>query len=246
MRSERPKPIHLDLRPADGGARHHGTVRARASHARWSWSATAPTGSSSEVQEEAPRRPNVAFVEQRDQRGTGDAVIVGMTALHDDRPRRRLDRGRDAGRHAAAAPRDRARPGARARVRSQRRHRALGPHGRPDRLRPGHPRARRARGARSSSSATPHPRSSPSTRWARASTRSAATSSARRCAASPPTTRRASTTSPTSSACWPGPGHRSRRHGRRRPGRDAGRKRPRPSSPWPKPSCGPARTGTGC
>ena len=36
------------------------------------------------VQEDSPAELNVGFVEQRVQRGTGDAVMVGMTALADD------------------------------------------------------------------------------------------------------------------------------------------------------------------
>ena len=53
-----------------------------------------------------PARPAIDFVEQHVQRGTGDAVSVGLTALRRRRPRRRRRRRhRAARRHAAAAAR---------------------------------------------------------------------------------------------------------------------------------------------
>jgi bifunctional UDP-N-acetylglucosamine pyrophosphorylase / glucosamine-1-phosphate N-acetyltransferase len=80
MRSDRPKPIHpvcgrpmvmhvihsLEGLPVDKTAVvvGHGAERV-----------------SRKVAEQAPAELNVAFVEQRVQRGTGDAVIVGMTAF---------------------------------------------------------------------------------------------------------------------------------------------------------------------
>ena len=244
MRSERPKPIHLLCgRPM---VVHVLTALAGLEVAR----TVVVVGHGAErvtkrVQEEGLGDLHVTFVEQRVQRGTGDAVIVGMTALPDD------DVDDDSTVVVLPGDTPLLRPEtigdlvARARGRGQRRHRAVGPHGRPDRLRPGHPRPRRPGACASSSSATPHPRSWPSTRSTRASTASAATCSARRCAASPPTTPRASTTSPTSSACWPAPATRSA------PWSWPTRARPRasttgPSWPRPRPSCGPARTGGGC
>src|SRR5262245_14026594 len=82
MRSERPKPIHLvcgrpmvvhvltALRGLDVARTvivvGHGADRV-----------------TKRVQEEGLGELHVTFVEQRVQRGTGDAVIVGMTALHE-------------------------------------------------------------------------------------------------------------------------------------------------------------------
>ncbi len=60
-----------------------------------------------------------------------------------------------------------------------------------------------------------------------------------------PTTPRASTTSPTSWRCWPRPATASCR-GRRRPGRDPRHQRPGPAGATPRPSCAAAPTRTGC
>lgn len=83
MRSNRPKPLHLICgRPMVMHVIH----------------AVAPLGPlrtvvvvghgaeqvTKKVQEQAPVDANVTFVEQRTQRGTGDAVIVGLTAFDDD------------------------------------------------------------------------------------------------------------------------------------------------------------------
>ncbi len=83
MRSNRPKPLHLICgRPMVMHVIH----------------AVAPLGPqrtvvvvghgaeqvTKKVQEQSPASANVSFVEQRTQRGTGDAVIVGLTAFDDD------------------------------------------------------------------------------------------------------------------------------------------------------------------
>ncbi len=111
------------------------------------------------------------FVEQHDQRGTGDAASVGLTGLPDDARRGR--RARPARRHAAAAGRDHRRlveaaprhDGAATVLTADRR--------RPHRLRPG--RARRGRPGRPHRRARPTPptRSRPSTRSTPRSTASA-------------------------------------------------------------------------
>jgi bifunctional UDP-N-acetylglucosamine pyrophosphorylase/glucosamine-1-phosphate N-acetyltransferase len=83
MRSDRPKPLHLVcgrpmvmhvLHALDGLDVHrtvvvvgHGAERV-----------------TKKVQEQSPASLHVTFVEQRVQRGTGDAVIVGLTAFPDD------------------------------------------------------------------------------------------------------------------------------------------------------------------
>ena len=83
MRSDRPKPLHLLCgRPMIMhvlGALAGLTVRRT----------VIVVGHGAErvtkkVQEESPAELNVTFVEQRVQRGTGDAVSVGLTAFHDD------------------------------------------------------------------------------------------------------------------------------------------------------------------
>jgi bifunctional UDP-N-acetylglucosamine pyrophosphorylase/glucosamine-1-phosphate N-acetyltransferase len=83
MRSQRPKPIHLVC------------GRPMVSHVLSSLTGlgvdrtVVVVGHGAErvtkrIQQEALGNLNVTFVEQRVQRGTGDAVMVGMTALHDD------------------------------------------------------------------------------------------------------------------------------------------------------------------
>ena len=161
------------------------------------------------VQQLAPAWANVAFVEQVEQNGTGDAAAIGMTAFSGDdyddddsiivvlpgdtpllRPETlaELVEAHVANRNAAtlltSVVDD---PTGYGRV--IRKNNGQAP---ADRRAP-----RRHR-----------PRNSTSTRSARASTPSAATCSGRRCASSPPTTRRASTTSPTSSSVLAEMGHR--------------------------------------
>jgi bifunctional UDP-N-acetylglucosamine pyrophosphorylase/glucosamine-1-phosphate N-acetyltransferase len=83
MRSQRPKPLHLICgRPMIMhvlGALDELTVRRT----------VVVVGHGAErvtkkVQEQSPAALNITFVEQRVQRGTGDAVIVGLTAFPDD------------------------------------------------------------------------------------------------------------------------------------------------------------------
>ena len=96
------------------------------------------------VQEQAPAWANVVFVEQAEQRGTGDAAAHGIVGVPRRRPRRRVDDRRPARRHAAAAARD-ARPARRhARRQRQRGDAADERARRPDGLRPGDQGARRA------------------------------------------------------------------------------------------------------
>ena len=182
-----------DLRPPDGVHVIHALERST-SIAPSSSSATAPSSSPRRCQEQAPTWANVMFVEQAEQRGTGDAAAIGMTRA----PRRRLDddldHRRPPRRHAAAAARHARRAGRHPRRQRQRGHAAHQRHGRPDRLRPRHPGKDGRVLSGSSSNATRTPDEHASARSARASTRSAATCSGRRCASSPPTTPRASTT----------------------------------------------------
>ena len=125
-----------------------------------------------------PRRPATSSSSSSAvQRGTGDAVMRGPHRLPRRRRRRHLHRRGAARRHPAAAARHRGRAGRPSTRRRQRRHRAVGPRRRPDRLRPGAARAATAGSPASSSSATPRPRSGPSTRSTRASTASGATCS---------------------------------------------------------------------
>ena len=144
------------------------------------------------LQEQLATEMPVEFVEQRVQRGTGDAVSVGLTAVR-RRPRRRRRRPRPHRRHPAAARRD-ARPARhRAPPRRRRRHR---PHRRvPDPTGYGRiVRDSQGRVDRIVEQADATPRSSRSTRSTRRSTASAAASWRRRCAGSAPRTPRASTT----------------------------------------------------
>ena len=106
MRSARPKPLHLICgRPMVMHVIHalseidvdrtvvvvgHGAERV-----------------TKKVQEQSPGWAHVTFVEQTVQRGTGDAAMVGMTAIPGRRPRRQLDDRRAPRRHATAARRDR-------------------------------------------------------------------------------------------------------------------------------------------
>ena len=91
--------------------------------------------------EHAPPGLAIEFVEQVEQRGTGDAMSVALTGLPDEDSGRRRRRGGAAGRHAAAASGHpgRARPGPPGPRR--RGHPADRGARRPDRLRPGGPRA---------------------------------------------------------------------------------------------------------
>ena len=68
-------------------------------------SATAPSSVTKTVQEQLATEIPIEFVEQRVQRGTGDAASVGLTAVR-RHARRRRRRDRAGRRHAAAPPRD--------------------------------------------------------------------------------------------------------------------------------------------
>ncbi len=90
------------------------------------------------LQDQSPDALNVDFVEQHVQRGTGDAVSVGLTAFTDDDVDDTSTCSCSPATPAAAPP-DHHRAGPRARGQRQRRHHPLGPGRRPHRLRPGHP-----------------------------------------------------------------------------------------------------------
>jgi bifunctional UDP-N-acetylglucosamine pyrophosphorylase/glucosamine-1-phosphate N-acetyltransferase len=170
---------------------------------------------------------HLTFVEQHQQRGTGDAASVGLTGLPDDD-------GPDADdddvlvlpgdmpllRPATIAALVHDAPAADAACT------VLTARGRrPGRLRPGHPRAGTGRSSASWSEPTPRPTSVPIARSTPRCTASAATLLAPALRRSAPTTPRASTTSPTWSAVlaratgWG-------RHRRGARGRDRGRQRP--------------------
>ena len=83
----------------------------------------------------------IDFVEQRVQRGTGDATMVGLVGLPDDDDEERC--AGDDRRRPAAAARDHRLVGRTPPVERCRRHPPDGPDGRPDRLRPGRARSRR-------------------------------------------------------------------------------------------------------
>ena len=138
MRSTRPKPLHLIC------------GRPMVMHVIHSLSAldvdrtVVVVGHGAElvtkkVQEQAPSSANVMFVEQTEQRGTGHAAIVGLTAFPEDDlddtstdrhpPRRRTAPAGLDDRGAGGHPRSE-RPGGNAADR---------PYGRPDRLRADHP-----------------------------------------------------------------------------------------------------------
>ena len=136
MHSERPKPLHrLCGRPMlmyvldSLGRADAGRAAIVVGH-KGDWV-------TKKMQEEA-HDIDLEFVEQRVQRGTGDAAMVGLVGLPDDDDEgdvlvlpgdTPLLRPETIARAGRAPPLDRCR-----------RHRADGPHGRPDRLRPGHPR----------------------------------------------------------------------------------------------------------
>ena len=163
------------------------------------------------VQEQSPGWAHVTFVEQTVQRGTGDAAMVGMTAIPGD------DLDDDSTIIVL--------PGDTPLLRAETLQQLVATH-----ISSGNaataitavlddPTGLRTRAAgtveaaatgaccRWSNSATPFPRSSPSARCGRACARFAATCSARRCAGSAPTTPRASTTSPTSIEVLAAMGH---------------------------------------
>ena len=168
-------------------------------------SATAPSGSPRRCTEQAPAWANVTFVEQTEQRGTGDAAM----RRHDARSPATTS---TTTRPSSCCPATRRCCGPRRSTSWSSTHVANGnaatlltsvlddPTG----------YGRVVRGAAtggccaSSSSATPRPTSSTIKRGQHQHLRvPARPARARRCATSPPTTRRASTTSPTWSACWP-------------------------------------------
>jgi bifunctional UDP-N-acetylglucosamine pyrophosphorylase/glucosamine-1-phosphate N-acetyltransferase len=138
MRSERPKPLHRLCGKPMLMYVLESLATCRSGVPRW-WSATRASGS--------PRRcrstptVEVEFVEQRVQRGTGDATLVGLVGLPDEDDEGDVHRP-DRRRTAAAVRDDRGagRPPPQHRRRGDRAHRA---HGRPHRLRPCRARARR-------------------------------------------------------------------------------------------------------
>ena len=145
------------------------------------------------LQEQLVTEVPVEFVEQRVQRGTGDAVSVALTAFADD-----LDAEDDILVLPGDAPLLRAEtlarlatehrvPDAAATILTAARRR-------PDRATAGSSATRTAASTASSSTPTPTPRSARSTRSTRRSTASGAACSRRRCGGSAPRTRRASTT----------------------------------------------------
>ena len=182
MRSERPKPLHLLCgRPM---MMHVLDALTDLDVTR----TVVVTGHGAErvtkkVQDQSPDALNVVFVEQRVQRGTGDAVSVGLTAFPDDDVDDTSPSWCCPATRPLLRPATIAAPGRGARGGRQRRHRAVGPRRGPDRLRPRPARPRTAGSPASSSSATPPPTSGPSTRSTPASTASAATCSGRPCAA---------------------------------------------------------------
>src|ERR1700710_1763182 len=83
MRSNRPKPLHLIC----GRPMVMHVIHAIAPLAPQRTVIVVGHGAeqvTKKVQEQSPGNANVSFVEQRTQRGTGDAVIVGLTAFDDD------------------------------------------------------------------------------------------------------------------------------------------------------------------
>ncbi len=241
MRSERPKPLHLLCGRAMVPLRARRAGRLRASTGSSSSSATAPSGS---PRSSRPRSPTCVldFVEQHVQRGTGDAVAVGLTAFPDD------DADDDDG-DVLVLPGDTpllrpatiARPG-RPPPRSGRGlHRAHRPPRRPHRLRPGragprrpgrpHRRAARRRRRRARDRRDQHvdlllppqrPGPGPAPRPARQRPGRVLPDRRRRGAAEA--------------------GYRGRRRRRRRPRRDRTASTTGPSWPRPRPSCAAAPT----
>ena len=140
------------------------------------------------VQQIAPDWANVAFVEQVEQNGTGDAATIGMTAFsgddYDDDDSTVVVAPR---RHAAAAARDAAPNSSTTHVANAATRRRCSRAWSTTRPATAASSARTTvRRRASSSTATLRPTSSTSTRSARASTPSVATCSARRCASCTP------------------------------------------------------------
>ena len=146
------------------------------------------------LQEQLATEMPIEFVEQRVQRGTGDAVSVALTAFSDDPTSRAT---------CSSCPATRRWCGAEMLARLATEHREARRRGdaahrgrstRSPSTSAGSSATTRAGSTTSSSRPTPPPRSSRSTRSTPRSTASAAACSRRRCAGSAPRTRRASTT----------------------------------------------------